>query len=116
MDITAEWEDTLRPGRRLPYFFYDTVFVQSLAEFDMILHLSNLIFDPCRPLSCYSASATSVISGEFFLHCSGLYFPTGDLAIEETLVTCDKEADVCFGKVAEVVFQRSLFSSSPRWS
>ena len=66
MDITAKWGDTLRPGRRLPYFFYDTVFVQSLAEFDMILHLSNLIFDPCRPLSCYSASATSVISGEFF--------------------------------------------------
>ena len=95
-------------------FVLNTLFVQSLAEFDMILHLSDLIFDPCRPLSCYSASATSVISGEFFLHCSGLYFPTGDLAIEETLVTCDKEADVCFGKVAKVVFFRevSLFSLS----
>ena len=45
----------------------------------------------------------------FFLHCSGLYFPTGDLAIEETLVTCEKEADVCFGKVAEVVFPRKVF-------
>ena len=41
-----------------------------------------------RPLSCYSASAASLI--------------TGDLAIEETLVTCDKEADVCFGKVERV--------------
>ena len=50
----------------------------------------------------------------FFLHCSGLYFPTGDLAIEETLVTCDKEADVCFGKVAKVVSEKYL-SSSPRW-
>ena len=90
-------------------FVLNTLFVQSLAEFDMILHLSNLIFDPCRPLSCYSASATSVISGEFFsFNCSGLYFPSGDLAIEETLVTCDKEADVCFGKVEKVVFQRSI--------
>ena len=98
-------------------FVLNTLFVQSLAEFDMILHLSDLIFDPYRPLSCYSASATSVISGEFFfLHfCSGLCFPTGDLAIEETLVTCDKEADVCFGKVAKVVFQRSIFFLSLRW-
>ena len=75
MDITAEWGDTLRPGRILSYLFYDTVFVQSLAEFDMILHLSNLIFDPCRPLSCYSASATSVISGEFFSPLFRIVFP-----------------------------------------
>ena len=38
-----------------------------------------------------------------------MYFLAGDLAIEETLVTCDKEADVCFGKVAKVFFsEKSL--------
>ena len=45
-----------------------------------------------------------------------MYFPTGDLAIEETLVTCDKEADVCFGKVAKVVFfffQKRIFVLLP---
>ena len=66
MDTTAGWKVTQTQGEK-------TV---SLT----IFHRKKF-----RPLSCYSASATSVI--------------THDIAIEETLVTCDKESDVCFGKV-----------------
>ena len=65
MDTTAGWEVTQTQGEeRFQTLFFLTFF---------------------RPLSCYSASATSVI--------------THDIAIEETLVTCDNESDVCFGKV-----------------
>ena len=41
--------------------------------------------DYFRPISCYTGSLTSKISG--------------DVNLEETLITCPYEKDVCFGKV-----------------
>ena len=61
---------------------YKRLSLVNLLNLSPVWKVLELVF---RPLSCYSASAASVISG--------------DLAIEETLVTCDNEADVCFGKV-----------------
>ena len=69
MDTTAGWGVTQTQGEKT-------------GSFEIFPTLFKIFF---RPLSCYSASATSVI--------------THDIAIEETLVTCDKESDVCFGKV-----------------
>ena len=45
--------------------------------------------DYFRPISCYTGSLTSKISG--------------DVNLEETLVTCPYEKDVCFGKVVLTV-------------
>ena len=45
--------------------------------------------EPFRPISCYTGSLTSKISG--------------DVNLEETLVTCSYEKDVCFGKVVLTV-------------
>ena len=45
--------------------------------------------DYFRPISCYTGSLTSKISG--------------DVSLEETLVTCPYEKDVCFGKVVLTV-------------
>ena len=45
--------------------------------------------DYFRPISCYTGSLTSKISG--------------DVNLEENLVTCPYEKDVCFGKVVLTV-------------
>merc|ERR1711879_889563 len=46
-------------------------------------------YDTTRPISCYTGSLTSKISG--------------DVSLEESLVTCSYEKDVCFGKVVLTV-------------
>ena len=82
MGITAGQVVTLTPGQG------KITLTSGQGKVTLVKEKARFIKLVLRPLSCYSASATSLI--------------TGDLAIEETLVTCDKEADVCFGKVQRI--------------
>ena len=54
--------------------------------------VKDLIF-PCRPISCYKADLTKEI--------------TGDVELEEELVTCNQVEDVCFGRVILTVSNKT---------
>ena len=119
MDIIVGWEDTLRPGVEDCLICSKLQYLTKVWPGSMwfcICPIWSLILADHFPVTLPLLHRWSLVS--FFLQdCSGLYFPTGDLAIEETLVTCDKEADVCYGKVAKVVFffrkVSSLFPGGP---
>ena len=53
---------------------------------------------PCRPISCYKADLTKEI--------------TGDVELEEELVTCNQVEDVCFGRVVLTVSNKTDTDSS----
>ena len=58
----------------------------------------KLLTSPCRPISCYKADLTKEI--------------TGDVELEEELVTCNQVDDVCFGRVILTVSNKTDTDSS----
>ena len=58
----------------------------------------KLSTSPCRPISCYKADLTKEI--------------TGDVELEEELVTCNQVEDVCFGRVVLTVSNETDTASS----
>ena len=59
---------------------------------------SQTLTCPCRPISCYKADLTKEI--------------TGDVELEEELVTCNQVEDVCFGRVVLTVSNKTDTESS----
>ena len=58
----------------------------------------KVLISPCRPISCYKADLTKEI--------------TGDVELEEELVTCNQVEDVCFGRVVLTVSNETDTASS----